>query len=263
MTIEYSGPLEQYALHGVKQLRLPTVDTAAPTLEQVFTCSLFFRFISNHFFFIDFVSHFTRSLQVHQGVAFIERFLKANPGKRVFIHFKGSPALPSSPFSLPPFPGPRRRGLHSRFYQTKPWKASVYPLQGRARPCRRHGHCLLPQEGGREGGTEGGRAQTEGEAACRVNSSGEIRDGARISRVGGEGEREGRSGGDGGGGDGDDDDDDNEGHEEEGEVGREGGREVEKEGRKSTINYYIEREEKSKANVRRETTSRKSVFVCC
>jgi hypothetical protein len=35
MTIEYSGPLEQYALHGVKQLHLPTVDTAAPTLEQV------------------------------------------------------------------------------------------------------------------------------------------------------------------------------------------------------------------------------------
>jgi len=35
MTIEYSGPLEQYALHGVQQLHLPTVDTAAPTLEQV------------------------------------------------------------------------------------------------------------------------------------------------------------------------------------------------------------------------------------
>ena len=37
MTIEYSGPLEEYALHGVEQLHLPTVDTAAPTLEQVHT----------------------------------------------------------------------------------------------------------------------------------------------------------------------------------------------------------------------------------
>jgi atypical dual specificity phosphatase len=60
MTIEWSGPTEHYERHGVKQLRLPTVDTAAPTLEQV-----------------------------HEGVAFIEEFLAANPGKRVFIHCKG------------------------------------------------------------------------------------------------------------------------------------------------------------------------------
>lgn len=60
MTVEWSGPTAHYERHGVQQLRLPTVDTAAPTLDQV-----------------------------HAGVAFIEEFLAANPSKRVFIHCKG------------------------------------------------------------------------------------------------------------------------------------------------------------------------------
>lgn len=60
MTIEWPGPTAHYERHGVQQLRLPTVDTAAPTLDQV-----------------------------HEGVAFIEEFLAANPSKRVFIHCKG------------------------------------------------------------------------------------------------------------------------------------------------------------------------------
>lgn len=60
MTQEYKGPLKEYAKYGVQQLRLPTVDTAAPTLEQV-----------------------------HLGVSFIETYIKENPEKRVFIHCKG------------------------------------------------------------------------------------------------------------------------------------------------------------------------------
>jgi hypothetical protein len=35
MTREYAGPLAAYTQHGIRHLHLPTVDTAAPTLEQV------------------------------------------------------------------------------------------------------------------------------------------------------------------------------------------------------------------------------------
>ena len=109
MTIEYSGPLEQYALHGVKQLRLPTVDTAAPTLEQVFTCiaivfsSGLFRIIS---ILLLLFSHFTRSLQVHpRRVAWhlSEGSSKPTPGNESSSTAKAHPpSLPPLPPSLPP-----------------------------------------------------------------------------------------------------------------------------------------------------------------
>lgn len=53
--------MSHYESHGVRQLRLPTVDTTSPSLESVML-----------------------------GVSFIRDFMDDNPDKRVFIHCKGA-----------------------------------------------------------------------------------------------------------------------------------------------------------------------------
>lgn len=83
--------MEHYEKYGVKQLRLPTVDTAAPTLEQVHQV----RHSSIEGGSIDrLVDRRTYQLNrfvvsTPQGVAFIEAFLENDPDRRVFIHCKG------------------------------------------------------------------------------------------------------------------------------------------------------------------------------
>jgi atypical dual specificity phosphatase len=67
MCYEYSGPTKEYAKHGIEQLRLPHVDTCAPSVESLVL-----------------------------GAAFVKRKLAENPGKRVYIHCKGGIARAST-----------------------------------------------------------------------------------------------------------------------------------------------------------------------
>ena len=60
MCREYPGPQAAYAAHGIASLRLPTLDTTAPS-----------------------------AADLRRGVDFIRQQLEAHPGGRVLIHCKG------------------------------------------------------------------------------------------------------------------------------------------------------------------------------
>jgi protein-tyrosine phosphatase len=90
--IEYDGPIQEYEAHGIRQLRLPTVDTSSPEYEQVVKVRVTERVVNDDggdAAAAAGAGSDDDASGVVQGVEFIEGFLAENQQKRVLIHCKG------------------------------------------------------------------------------------------------------------------------------------------------------------------------------